>query len=330
MKINKETFEVFEPVDKFDTLLDYQTGSTVFGELFDSSKIIIGDDKDPNRKFVSNYDHLQNKPKSYKSFFPGLSVFQKFNSLPDNFNYPINKQTNEPNILVAKEAQEFLKLFNKKSYTTNPDNIFDYDLESSQIEFISFQISNQEADVSDSESVSYPVLQKSTNVINNEIQNVVKESKVLKENHTVEKLEKIWEKIVETKKDELKQEQINNIENKFNKIENSIQNDYKQNNIVNTQTLNTNNTFLDNTILNQNNKTEFNQYFENITEVINKNLDQKITNVVNEINNTINISQTDLLLQVKKIVQSSKEESEANKKEISQNTTKILKDFMRS
>ncbi len=330
MKINKEIFEVFEPVDKFDTLLDYQTGSTVFGELFDSSKIIIGDDKDPNRKFVSNFDYLQSKPRSYKTFYPSLSAYEKFDTLPDNFRYPINRQANEPNILVAEEAQQFLELLNKKSYITNPNNIFNYELESSQVEFISFPSLDLESDISNSESISYPVVQKSTNIINNENQSVISESKTIRENKTVEKLEKIWEKIVETKQDEIKQEQVKNIENQFNKIEKSIENQYNQSNITNSKTENTNNTFLDNRVLNQNRSNEYNQYFEHVTEVINQNIDQKITKVVTEINNTINISQSDLLSQVKKIVQSSKEESEASKKEISQNTTKILKEFMRS
>lgn len=330
MKINKEIFEVFEPVDKFDTLLDYQTGSTVFGELFDSSKIIIGDDKDPNRKFESNFDYLQSKPRSYKTFHPSLSAYEKFDTLPDNFQYPINRQTNEPNILVAEEAQQFMKLLNKKSYITNPNNIFNYELEPSQVEFITFPSLDLESDISNSESVSYPVTQKSTNIINNENKSVISETKTIRENKTVEKLEKIWEKIVETKQDEIKQEQVKNIENQFNKIEKSIENQYNQSNITNSKTENTNNTFLDNRVLNQNRLNEYNQYFEHVTEVINQNIDQKITKVVTEINNTINISQSDLLSQVKKIVQSSKEESEASKKEISQNTTKILKDFMRS
>ena len=130
MKINKEDFDVFVKIDPFDSLLPYKPGSSFFGNTFDINKVIVGTEKNPNKKLDINDARLKQRQKSYKKYNNNISsLYDKFKTLPDDFEFPLLSDTTEvQEILIDEKALEFLKFLNKREIKINSEDILNYDL----------------------------------------------------------------------------------------------------------------------------------------------------------------------------------------------------------
>ena len=329
MKILREEFEIFEPVDKFDTLLDFQTGSVVYGSLFDVSKVVIGDDKNPERKFECSHKHLENKPKIYKSFNPILSTYEKFSSYPASFEYPVVDNNNKEEILVSEESKEFLRMFKKSSFSTNPDNIFSYNIESSNIEFITLLSSSGEK-----EEILNPVLttMPSEKIINNLTQETINNNieKISNHKDTSKIIEKTWQTILEKKLDNKTIKETNNTISKIEEIVKDASNISNNNNFFSNSKTNQTN-ILNNFNNNQNiTNNEMTQVVNQIEKKVVQQFDTKINEAITQINQHIHEERKDMFDQFKKIVKNNSEENSNNQKKIINNVDKTLRDFLRS
>ena len=297
MKILREEFEIFEPVDKFDTLLDFQTGSVVYGSLFDVSKVVIGDDKNPERKFECSHKHLENKPKIYKSFNPILSTYEKFSSYPASFEYPVVDNNNKEEILVSEESKEFLRMFKKSSFSTNPDNIFSYNIESSNIEFITLLSSSGEK-----EEILNPVLttMPSEKIINNLTQETINNNieKISNHKDTSKIIEKTWQTILEKKLDNKTIKETNNTISKIEEIVKDASNISNNNNFFSNSKTNQTN-ILNNFNNNQNiTNNEMTQVVNQIEKKVVQQFDTKINEAITQINQHIHEERKDILKKI--------------------------------
>jgi hypothetical protein len=329
LRILREDFEVFEPVDKFDTLLDFQTGSVVYGGLFDVSKVVIGDDKDPERKFECSHKHLENKPKIYKSFNPIFSAYEKFSSYPKSFEYPVIDNNEKEEILVSEESKEFLRMFKQSSFSTNPDNIFSYNIESTNIEFITLLSSSNEK-----EEIVSPLLSTmpSEKIINNQTKETVNNNieKISNYKDTSKIIEKTWQSILEKKIDSKTIKESNNTISKIEEIVKDVSKVNNNNNYF--SNLKTNNTNTINNINNNQNITnnEINQVVNQVEKKVIQQFDTKINEAIIQINQHIHEERKDMFDEFRKIVKSNSEENSNNQKKIINNVDKTLKDFLRS
>ena len=329
MKILREEFEIFEPVDKFDTLLDFQTGSVVYGSLFDVSKVVIGDDKNPERKFECSHKHLENKPKIYKSFNPILSAYEKFSSYPKSFEYPVVDNNDKEEILVSQESKEFLKMFKKSSFFTNPDNIFSYNIESSNIEFITLLSSiNEKEEMINTSLTTMP----SEKVINNQTKETINNhiEKISNHKDTSKIIEKTWQTILEKKIDTKTIKETNNTIAKIEEIAKDVSKISNNNSYFTNSKTNHTNTF--NNISNNQNITnnEINQVVNQVEKKVIIQFDTKINEAITQINQHFHEERKDMFDQFRKIVKDNSEENSNNQKKIINNVDKTLKDFLRS
>ena len=329
MKILREEFEIFEPVDKFDTLLDFQTGSVVYGSLFDISKVIIGDDKNPERKFECSHKHLENKPKIYKSFNPILSAYEKFSSYPKSFEYPVVDNNDKEEILVSQESKEFLRMFKKSSFSTNPDNIFSYNIESSNIEFITLLSSiNEKEEMINTSLTTMP----SEKVINNQTKETITNhiEKISNHKDTSKIIEKTWQTILEKKIDTKTIKETNNTIAKIEEIAKDVSRISNNNSYFTNSKTNHTNTF--NNISNNQNITnnEINQVVNQVEKKVIQQFDTKINEAIVQINQHIHEERKDMFDQFRKIVKDNSEENSNTQKKIINNVDKTLKDFLRS
>jgi hypothetical protein len=329
LKILREEFEIFEPVDKFDTLLDFQTGSVVYGSLFDISKVIIGDDKNPERKFECSHKHLENKPKIYKSFNPILSAYEKFSSYPKSFEYPVVDNNDKEEILVSQESKEFLRMFKKSSFSTNPDNIFSYNIESSNIEFITLLSSiNEKEEMINTSLTTMP----SEKVINNQTKETITNhiEKISNHKDTSKIIEKTWQTILEKKIDTKTIKETNNTIAKIEEIAKDVSRISNNNSYFTNSKTNHTNTF--NNISNNQNITnnEINQVVNQVEKKVIQQFDTKINEAIVQINQHIHEERKDMFDQFRKIVKDNSEENSNTQKKIINNVDKTLKDFLRS
>ena len=336
MKINKEDFEIFIQIDPFDSLLPYKPGSSFFGNTFDINKVIVGTEKNPNKKLDIDNNRLKQRQKSYKKYNHNISsLYDKFKTLPQDFNFPLLSDNVEiEEILIDEKALEFLKFLNKREIEINSEDVLNYDLgfSKSMSLFGGFKDESTE----DDEVVDFL---NPTNITNTTInnQNILNQTTI--EKSTTNKInqflktnvEKTWEKIIESKVDSKANDITNNFFN-TNEFKNNI-----NNTIVNSSTLEQK---IDNIV---NNKTENNQINQQTvminqinntiveaTKTIEKNIESKLETVVKEVHHQQMFDKNEILTELRRTIQREKEENKSLQKQNIQSVDKTLKDFLRS
>lgn len=336
MKINKEDFDVFVKIDAFDSLLPYKPGSSFFGNTFDINKVIVGTEKNPNKKLDINDARLKQRQKSYKKYNNNISsLYDKFKTLPDDFEFPLLSDTTEvQEILIDEKALEFLKFLNKREIKINSEDILNYDLgfsESLSL-FSGFKSESEEEDeVTDFIS---PTNVNNTTINNQNVlnQTTIEKNSTNKINQLLKtNVEKTWEKIIESKVESKTSDMTNNFFN-TNEFKNNI-----NNTIVNSSTLEQK---IDN-IVNQ--KTENNQYNQQTvlinqinntiieaTKTVEKNIESKLQTVVKEVHSQQMFDKNEILSELRRTIVREKEENKSLQKQNIQSVDKTLKDFLRS
>ena len=336
MKINKENFDVFVKIDAFDSLLPYKPGSSFFGNTFDINKVIVGTEKNPNKKLDINDARLKQRQKSYKKYNNNISsLYDKFKTLPDDFEFPLLSDTTEvQEILIDEKALEFLKFLNKREIKINSEDILNYDLgfsESLSL-FSGFKSESEEEDeVTDFIS---PTNVNNTTINNQNVlnQTTIEKNSTNKINQLLKtNVEKTWEKIIESKVESKTSDMTNNFLN-TNEFKNNI-----NNTIVNSSTLEQK---IDN-IVNQ--KTENNQYNQQTvlinqinntiieaTKTVEKNIESKLQTVVKEVHSQQIFDKNEILSELRRTIVREKEENKSLQKQNIQSVDKTLKDFLRS
>ena len=336
MKINKEDFDVFIKIDPFDSLLPYKPGSSFFGNTFDIKKVIVGTEKNPNKKLDINDIHLKQRQKSYKKFNNNISsLFDKFKTLPDDFDFPLLTENVEvEEILIDEKALEFLKFLNKREIIINSEDVLNYDLGFSVALslFSGFKDdSNEEDEITD---FFNPTNVNNTTINNQNITNqtTIEKNSTNKINQLLKsKVEKTWEKIIESKVESKANDITNNYfnTNEFkNNINNTIQNsttlEQKIDNIVNQKT--ENNHYNQQTVL----INQIQQTVVEATKTIEKNIESKLETVVKEVHNQQIYDKNEILTELRRTIQREKEENKSLQKQNIQSVDKTLKDFLRS
>jgi hypothetical protein len=336
VKINKEDFDVFVKIDAFDSLLPYKPGSSFFGNTFDINKVIVGTEKNPNKKLDINDARLKQRQKSYKKYNNNISsLYDKFKTLPDDFEFPLLSDTTEvQEILIDEKALEFLKFLNKREIKINSEDILNYDLgfsESLSL-FSGFKSESEEEDeVTDFIS---PTNVNNTTINNQNVlnQTTIEKNSTNKINQLLKtNVEKTWEKIIESKVESKTSDMTNNFFN-TNEFKNNI-----NNTIVNSSTLEQK---IDN-IVNQ--KTENNQYNQQTvlinqinntiieaTKTVEKNIESKLQTVVKEVHSQQMFDKNEILSELRRTIVREKEENKSLQKQNIQSVDKTLKDFLRS
>ena len=252
MKINKENFDVFIKIDPFDSLLPYKPGGSFFGSTFDVNKILVGTEKSLNKTIEDSGSQFKQRQKSYKKFNNNISsLYDKFKTLPDNFEFPILPEENEvEEILIDEKALEFLKFLNKREVKINSDDILNYDLGFSETLSLFSGFKNETIE-EESEDLINPTNINNTTINNQNILNKTTIEKISnnKINNILKtQVEKTWEKIIESKVESKASDITNNYltSNEFkNNIDTTINNssslEQKIDNIVNQKTENNQN-----------------------------------------------------------------------------------------
>ncbi len=336
MKINKEDFDVFVKIDPFDSLLPYKPGSSFFGNTFDINKVIVGTEKNPNKKLNINDARLKQRQKSYKKYNNNISsLYDKFKTLPDNFEFPLlSDNTEVQEILIDEKALEFLKFLNKREIKINSEDILNYDLgfsESLSL-FSGFKSESEEED--EATDFISPTNVNNTTINNQNVlnQTTIEKNSTNKINQLLKtNVEKTWEKIIESKVESKTSDMTNNFFN-TNEFKNNI-----NNTIVNSSTLEQK---IDN-IVNQ--KTENNQYNQQTvlinqinntiieaTKTVEKNIESKLQTVVKEVHSQQMFDKNEILSELRKTIVREKEENKSLQKQNIQSVDKTLKDFLRS
>jgi hypothetical protein len=336
VKINKEDFDVFVKIDAFDSLLPYKPGSSFFGNTFDINKVIVGTEKNPNKKLDINDARLKQRQKSYKKYNNNISsLYDKFKTLPDDFEFPLLSDTTEvQEILIDEKALEFLKFLNKREIKINSEDILNYDLgfsESLSL-FSGFKSESEEED--EATDFISPTNVNNTTINNQNVlnQTTIEKNSTNKINQLLKtNVEKTWEKIIESKVESKTSDMTNNFLN-TNEFKNNI-----NNTIVNSSTLEQK---IDN-IVNQ--KTENNQYNQQTvlinqinntiieaTKTVEKNIESKLQTVVKEVHSQQIFDKNEILSELRRTIVREKEENKSLQKQNIQSVDKTLKDFLRS
>jgi uncharacterized coiled-coil protein SlyX len=335
VKINKENFDVFIKIDPFDSLLPYKPGSSFFGNTFDVNKILVGTEKNPNKTIEDSSSRLKQRQKSYKKYNNNISsLYDKFKSLPDNFEFPLLTEENEiEEILIDEKALEFLKFLNKREVKINSEDILSYDLGFTETLslFNGFKSETIEEEIDDfinPTNISNTTIN-NQNVLN---QTTIEKNSTNKINNIVKtQVEKTWEKIIESKVESKKSDVINNFftSNEFkNTVDTTINNSsslqQKIDNIVNQKT--ENNQINQQTIL----INQIQQTVVEATKTIEKNIESKLQTVVKEVHNQQVFDKNEILTELRRTIQREKEENKSLQKQNIQSVDKTLKDFLRS
>jgi hypothetical protein len=336
VKINKENFDVFIKIDPFDSLLPYKPGSSFFGNTFDINNVIVGTEKNPNKKLDINDIHLKQRQKSYKKFNNNISsLYDKFKTLPEDFEFPLLSDNVEiEEILIDEKSLEFLKFLNKREMTINSEDILNYDLGFSQTLslFSGFKDeSNEEDEITD---FLNPTSINNTTINN---QNILNKTTIEKTtSNQINQLlktsvEKTWEKIIESKVESKANDVTNNFftSNEFKNninttIENSSTLQQRIDNIVNQKT--ENNQINQQTVL----INQIQQTVVEATKTIEKNIESKLQTVVKEVHNQQVFDKNEILTELRRTLQREKEENKSLQKQNIQSVDKTLKDFLRS
>ena len=262
-------------------------------------------------------------------------MYDKFKTLPDDFEFPLLSDTTEvQEILIDEKALEFLKFLNKREIKINSEDILNYDLgfsESLSL-FSGFKSESEEEDeVTDFIS---PTNVNNTTINNQNVlnQTTIEKNSTNKINQLLKtNVEKTWEKIIESKVESKTSDMTNNFFN-TNEFKNNI-----NNTIVNSSTLEQK---IDN-IVNQ--KTENNQYNQQTvlinqinntiieaTKTVEKNIESKLQTVVKEVHSQQIFDKNEILSELRRTIVREKEENKSLQKQNIQSVDKTLKDFLRS
>ena len=335
MKVNKEDFDVFVKIDPFDSLLPYKPGGSFFGSTFDVNKILVGTEKSSNKTIEDSGSQFKQRQKSYKKFNNNISsLYDKFKTLPDNFEFPILSEENEvEEILIDEKALEFLKFLNKREVKINSDDILNYDLGFSETLSLFSGFKNETTE-EESEDLINPTNINNTTINNQNILNKTNIEKISnnKINNILKtQVEKTWEKIIESKVESKASDVTNNYltSNEFkNNIDTTINNssslEQKIDNIVNQKT--ENNQINQQTIL----INQIQQTVVEATKTIEKNIESKLQTVVKEVHNQQVYDKNEILTELRRTLQREKEENKSLQKQNIQSVDKTLKDFLRS
>lgn len=335
MKVNKEDFEVFIKIDSFDSLLPYKPGSSFFGNTFDINKIVVGTEKNPNKKIISSESHLKQRQKAYKKFNNNISsLYDEFKKLPENFDFPVLTEKIEiEEEMIDEKALEFIRFINKREIKINSSDVLDYDLGFAQSTTV-FSVFKDETEDDFIPEISSPTNVNNTTINNNNITNQTNvENKNINEiNQTLKtKVEKTWEKIIESKVESKTDEITKNFYNSTqvkNNIENTIVNSFtleqKIDNIVNQKT--------ENTQINQQSVfiNEINNTIFTATKTVEKNIETKLETVIKEVQKQQKFDKDEILTDLRKTLQQEKEEQKTLQKQNKQFVDKSIKDFLRS
>jgi hypothetical protein len=335
VKVNKEDFDVFVKIDPFDSLLPYKPGGSFFGSTFDVNKILVGTEKSSNKTIEDSGSQFKQRQKSYKKFNNNISsLYDKFKTLPDNFEFPILSEENEvEEILIDEKALEFLKFLNKREVKINSDDILNYDLGFSETLSLFSGFKNETTE-EESEDLINPTNINNTTINNQNILNKTNIEKISnnKINNILKtQVEKTWEKIIESKVESKASDVTNNYltSNEFkNNIDTTINNssslEQKIDNIVNQKT--ENNQINQQTIL----INQIQQTVVEATKTIEKNIESKLQTVVKEVHNQQVYDKNEILTELRRTLQREKEENKSLQKQNIQSVDKTLKDFLRS
>lgn len=329
--INKETFEIFESLNIFDSLLPYKLSNSVYNQIFPDNKIVVGTEKNPNQQYKDLDASFYSRQKSYKSFHNNSkSSYDEFSNYSGD--YPLKKTDDiEEEILISNESKKFLEFFNKKEPTINQQNIlgFDYGFQNKN-SFISFVELSEELEEQSTSVVNFPSIEKS---VVEKIEKIIDKKEIFntseKETKTESIIEKIWEK---------KQEDI--IQNNQTTINNTVVNKISENktisSVINENTLHNNITENFNS---QNNSTynieqnilnEINNTITKITNNTEKVVENKLEKVVKEIHHQNKVDLSDAIIMMKKMIQEEKIENKSIQKNSKKEIDKTLEDFLRS
>lgn len=336
MKVNKEDFDVFIKIDPFDSLLPYKPGGSFFGSTFDINKVIVGTEKNPNKKLDIDDSRLKQRQKSYKKYNNNiLSLYDKFKTLPDDFNFPLLSDNVEvEEILIDEKALEFLKFLNKREMIINSEDVLNYDLGFSESMSLFSGFKNESEEENEVTDFLNPTSITNTTINNQSVlnQTTIKKNSTNKINQFLKtNVEKTWEKIIESKIESKTNDVTNNFfnTNEFkNNINNTIVNssslEQKIDNIVNQKTEN-----------NQNNQqtvmiNQINNTIVQATKTIEKNIESKLETVVKEVHSQQMFDKNEILTELRRTIIREKEENKSLQKQNIQSVDKTLKDFLRS
>lgn len=330
--INKETFEIFESLNAFDSLLSYKLSNSIYNKIFPSHKIVVGTEKNPNLQNKDLDASFYFRQKSYKSFNNSIdSYFDEFDNYITEYVLKKNKTTSEE-ILISEESKKFLDFFNKQDPVNIQQNVLGYDYGFQNKNFFTPLLSVDEEKIDEIQSnnsssiVEKNVIEKIEKIVDNkEIFNISE-----KETKTQSIIEKIWEKkqedvIEENSQTILNNSVLNNI-SENNVINNVLNKKTLHNSIVenyNSQSNTTNN--LEQNILN-----EIKNSISNITLNSEKIVESKIEKVVKEIHHQNKADLSEAIIVMKKMLQEEKNENKFIQKNSKKELDKTLEDFLRS
>jgi len=334
MKINKEHFEVFIDLDGFDSLLEYQNSSVTYGKLFDYNRIIIGDSDNPIRQFEPKYNHLKSKPKIYKCFYNlKTSYYDEFESLPDDYSYPILNENKKTEILISEDSQKFLDFFNKVEKELDSKNFLNYRFEKviskSHESNQNTHFSEQEFQSNEDTFLKDPTVKETVFENNNTITEVIE--KTLNNNNVINQVEKAWEKVIEKTKLEKQQKDkysfetnISEENNTYNQTSKTVNN--KNNNFTDIKNTNNNSS----NILNNIEILESNQAVQYITKTVEESIENKFENVITQIHHQNIVNNQTMIESIDKIIKKQNEENRNLQKKTTTNVESTLDKFLRS
>lgn len=331
--INKESFEIFESLSIFDSLLPYKLSNSIYNKIFPSDKIVVGTEKNPNQQFKDLDISLYFRQKSYKSFQNNInSSYDEFNNYSGDFQLQKSDTNIEDEILISEESKKFLDFFNKKQIQINQQNIFDYDYGfQSQNSFVSISSTFEEIEESQTIETSVPINEKT---VVEKLEKIIDKKEIFNNTNKETKTESIIEKIWEKKQEDIVQNEVNNTVN--NTYVNNVESHDITTNIINEKTLYNNlteNFKSENNITNniqQNILNEINNTITKITTESEKNVEVRLEKVVKEIHHQNKADITDAMVMIKKMIDQEKTENKTIQKNSKKELDKTLEDFLRS
>lgn len=330
--INKETFEIFESLNIFDSLLPYKLSNSIYNKIFPDHKIVVGTEKNPNQQHKDLDASFYSRQKSYKTFSNvNNSSYDGFTNYSGD--YPFKKpESIEEEILISEESKKFLMFFNKKEPTLNQQNILGYEYGFESINsFVSFVEFSEELEEESVSTINIPSVEKT---VVEKIEKIIEKKEIFntpdKESKTESIIEKIWEK----KQEDIIQNNSETVVN--NNFVNQNVESKTINNILNEKTLHNNITETfnsqNNSTLNieQNILTQINNSITKITNNTEKVVENKLEKVVKEIHHQNKVDLSDAIMLMKKMIQEEKIENKSIQKNSKKEIDKTLEDFLRS
>ena len=331
--LNKETFEIFESLNIFDSLLPYKLSNSIYNDIFPTSKIVVGTDKNPNQQHKDLDISFYSRQKTYKSYSNiNNSFYDEFNNYSTDFPYQKDDRNIQEDILISEESKKFLEFFNRKEPSINQQNILGYDYGfQNQNSFITLISSFEEIEDNEIIETTTPTIEKK---IVDRLEKIIDKKEIFNNTNTETKTESIIEKIWEKKQEEITQNNINNTTNTT--YVNNVNENNIVTNVLNEKTLH--NTVTENfksenkTTLNieQNIINEINNTITKLTTNSEKIVETKLEKVVKEIHHQNKADLSEAVMMMKKLINEEKFENKSIQKNGKKEVDKTLEDFLRS